>query len=89
SVGILRTLAGEEIRMRGLEPIILGVGLLILVIALGAFWTSRDPSPSSLSTKPIGASTLSHGGPMPAPPGLAPTDQSPSLWASPQGRDPR
>jgi len=82
-------MAGKEFGMRGLEPIMFVVGLLILVIALCVLWTSRDLPPRFFSMKPVGASTLSHGGPVPAPPDQALTDQSPSLLESPQGRDPQ
>jgi hypothetical protein len=76
-------MAGKEFIMRGLKPIMLVVGLVILVIALYVLGTSRDLPTRSFSTKPVGASTLSHGGPVPAPPDQAPTDQSPSLLDNP------
>lgn len=65
-------------------PIMIGIGLLMLILVLGVImWTSRDLSYSSMSTKPVGTSTLSHGDPAPVRQGLYQTDQSSSPLAGP------
>jgi len=62
----------------------IGIGLLMLIIALGVImWALRDLSYSSMSMKPVGTSTLSHGGPVPVRQSLFPTDQSSSPLAAP------
>ena len=66
--------------------VMLVLGLLVLVPAAIVFWRTRDrtvveaPSgaeKSTVYTRPLGTSTLSHGGPAPAG-GSAPPDRSPS-----------
>ena len=48
-----------------LLTMIIGVGLLTVLLILLLLSITSDPSRSSISTKPFGTSTLSHGGPGP------------------------
>jgi hypothetical protein len=52
---------------RRLIIMIIGIGFLTVLVMLLLLSTTNNPSPSSIPTKPIGTSTLSHGGPGPAP----------------------
>jgi len=61
----------------------IGLGLLVLVMALGIGGISGDPSSRIQSTKPVGTSTLSHGGSDPAHPDRPAFDGSPSSLGNP------
>ena len=61
--------------MKHFLPVVIGVGLLALISLLVFFWTPYDPSPVPASVKPIGTSTLSHGGPGPVRQDLSATEK--------------
>jgi hypothetical protein len=54
-----------NVSMKRFLPAMIGAGLVALISILLLFWKSSDPTPASDSTKPLGTSTLSHGGPGP------------------------
>jgi len=84
SIGILRCTVVKGTGMKKPVSSMIGIGLLMLILAPGVImWTSRDLSYSSMSTKPVGTSTLSHGDPAPVRQGLYQTDQSSSPLAGP------
>ncbi len=52
--------------MRRFLPVLLTAGLLVLLLALMLLRAPGRPPAGSVSTKPVGVSTLGHGGPAPA-----------------------
>jgi hypothetical protein len=54
-----------NVSMKRFLPAVIGAGLVALISILLLLWKSSDPTPASDSIKPLGTSTLSHGGPGP------------------------
>ena len=54
-----------NVSMKRFLPAVIGAGLVALISILLLFWKSSDPTPAPVSAKPLGTSTLSHGGPGP------------------------
>jgi len=61
--------------MKRFLPVVFLAGILALTSILLFFWKRSDPSSSPVSAKPLGMSTLSHGGPGPARQDLSTIEQ--------------
>jgi len=61
--------------MKRFLPVVILAAILALISILLFFWKRSDPSSAPVSAKPLGASTLSHGGPAPARQDLSTIEQ--------------
>lgn len=61
--------------MKRFLPAVILAGILALISILLFFWKPSDPSSAPVSSKPLGTSTLSHGGPGPARQNLSTIEQ--------------
>lgn len=61
--------------MKRFLPVVILAGILALISIPLILWKRSDPSSAPLSAKPLGTSTLSHGGPGPARQDLSTIEQ--------------